>query len=350
MSSPRLLVTGAGGFCGEHAMAYFAQAGYEAVASVRHSGAAAGSMGQLADQPATAAIACDWTDLADAKRAIQAAQPDYVVHLAGLNAADRSWHDPAGYLMANVMGTVHLLEAVRALGKPCRVLIAGSMLRFELPAGDQPPEPAHPYSVSKTMQVLLAQCWPVLYGMDVIIAEPSNLIGPGRSRGLCMLLAKYAAQAEAIAAAAPSGHGVAGQPVSPAREEAAGAADTDRKPPLIQPFRLSSRTEQRDYLDVRDAMAAYDLLLQHGAPGSVYPVASGRFVTLEQLASQFMALAACPLHFDIGNSTSPSPAPTDTSRIRSLGWEPRFTLKQSLQDTLEDARARLIQKGEPERQ
>lgn len=307
-------------------MTYFSQAGYEAVASVRQ------------EYPAhSAAIACDWTDIAAAKRTVQTVEPDYVVHLAGLNAADRSWHDPAGYLLTNVMGTVHLLEAVRGLGRPCRVLVAGSMLRFELPAGDQAPEPTHPYSVSKTMQVLLAQCWPILYGMDVVIAEPSNLIGPGRSQGLCARLARYAAQAEALAQAeaAPNNSAATG--------DASSRGVTTRQ---LEPFRLSSRTEQRDYLDVRDAMAAYDLLLQQGAPGGVYPVASGRFVTLEQLAERFADLACCPLHFDIGQSTSPSPAPADTSRIRSLGWQPGFTLEQSLQDTLQDARARLLQKGD----
>ncbi|WP_219838434.1 hypothetical protein [Paenibacillus sp. R14(2021)] len=42
------------------------------------------------------------------------------------------------------------------------------------------------------MQVLVAQSWAALYGMDVVVAEPSNLIGPGRSGGLCGLLARYA--------------------------------------------------------------------------------------------------------------------------------------------------------------
>jgi nucleoside-diphosphate-sugar epimerase len=220
--------------------------------------------------------------------------------------------------MTNAMGTVHLLEAVRAADRPCRVLVAGSMLRFRPWSDhDAAPVPPHPYSLSKTVQVLVSQCWSSLYHMDVIVAEPSNLIGPGRSQGLCALLARYTAQAEAAEAA--------GEPVAP--------------------FRLSSRDERRDFLDVRDAMSAYELLLRSGVSGSVYPVASGQFVTLEQLALSFTALANCKLTFEIGDSAAPSPDPVDLSDIHALGWHASIPLAQSVQDALDDARAIAAQKG-----
>jgi GDP-4-dehydro-6-deoxy-D-mannose reductase len=311
MSSAKLLITGAGGFCGEHAVTHFRNAGYDVIAAVsRHS--------VHAEPPSSSLIRCDWTDAEDARRAVAESKPDLIVHLAGLNAADRSWRDPAGYLMTNTMGTVHLLEAVRSADRPCRILIAGSMLRFRPPSDGSAPSPPHPYSLSKTMQVLIAQCWPSLYGLDVVVAEPSNLIGPGRSQGLCALLARYTAAAEKAAEA--------GQPV-----------------PV---FRLSSRHERRDYLDVRDAMAAYETLLQGGVSGQLYPVASGRFVTIEQLAQRFEAEARSPLSFDIGDSAAPSPEPVDAGGVRALGWAPRIPLEQSIADTLNDARSKYLSQGD----
>ncbi|GFN31017.1 NAD-dependent epimerase/dehydratase family protein [Paenibacillus xylaniclasticus] len=303
MSSARLLVTGAGGFCGEHAVAHFVKSGCEVIAAV--------SRNAVTEKGSTAVIRCDWTDPEDARRAVAESKPDAVVHLAGLNAADRSWHNPAGYLMTNAMGTVHLLEAVRSADRPCRVLIAGSMLRFQPPPPGSIPNPPHPYSLSKSMQVLIAQSWKSLYGLDVVVAEPSNLIGPGRSRGLCALLARYTAEAEA-------------------------AAEAGLPSPV---FRLSSRHERRDYLDVRDAIAAYDVLLRSGVSGELYPVASGRFVTNEQLAGRFEALARVPLSFEVGDSAAPSPEPVDASAVCALGWQPRIPLEQSIADTLNDARA-----------
>lgn len=314
MNGLRVLVTGAGGFSGEHAVAHFLQAGWEVIAAIS----------RRTDREAAVSdddysvIACDWTDRDDAKLAIAQTRPDAVVHLAGLNAVGGSWLDPAAYLMTNAMGTVHLLEAIRAAARPCRVLVAGSMLRFQLSGNtDKAPAPPHPYSLSKTMQVLVSQSWSSLYEMDVIVAEPSNLIGPGPSTGLCALLARYTAQSEAA--------------------EAAGET--------AAPFRLSSRHERRDFLDVRDAMAAYEVLLRSGASGSVYPVASGQFVTLEQLAGHFTALAHSKLAFEIGDSAALSPEPVDLNGIHALGWQARIPLAQSLGDALDDARAILAQNG-----
>jgi len=316
MNGHRVLVTGAGGFSGEHAISYFGQSGWEVIAAVSRR-TPRGAAGPGLDS-GIEVIACDWTDRDDALRAIARAQPDAVVHLAGLNAVGSSWQDPAAYLMTNGMGTVHLLEAVRAAGRPCRVLVAGSMLRFRLPKDPAAaPSPIHPYSLSKMVQVLVSQCWSSLYDMEVIVAEPSNLIGPGPSQGLCALLARYTAQTEAA--------------------EAAGET--------APPFRLSSRLERRDFLDVRDAMAAYEVLLRSGLSGSVYSVASGSFVTLEQLALHFTSLANCKLMFEIGDSSAPSPEPVDLSGIHALGWRPRIPIEQSLRNALDDARAIVAQRG-----
>ena len=314
MSGRRLLVTGAGGFCGEHACRSFAALGWRVTAAVRRlpeAGAPEWAWLGAADD----VLACDLASRGETEALARRAAPDCVLHLAGANAVGASWSDPASVLQSNVMGTVHLLEGVRRLGTPCRVLVAGSMLRFPLAvaggAGETGPKPQHPYSLSKTMQVLVAQSWASLFGMEIIVAEPSNLIGPGRSGGLCGLLARYAAGAERAAAAG---------------EEAPA------------PFRFSSRGERRDLLDVRDAIAAYDVLLRAGESGRVYAVASGVMRTLEEIAEAFGELALHPPRWEYGDSAAASPAPSDPSAVAALGWAPRYSLRQSLQDALASAR------------
>ncbi|MBM7569274.1 NAD-dependent epimerase/dehydratase family protein [Paenibacillus sacheonensis] len=310
MSRPRLLVTGAGGFCGEHACRHFASLGWQVTAAVRRL-PAAGAAERAWLGGVDAVLACDLSSRNETEALARSAAPDCVLHLAGANAVGVSWSDPAAVLQSNVMGTVHLLEGIRSLGKPCRVLVAGSMLRFPLASAGDAPKPQHPYSLSKTMQVLVAQSWASLFGMDVIVAEPSNLIGPGRSGGLCGLLARYAAAAER-------------------------AAERGTEAPA--PFRFSSRSEQRDLLDVRDAIAAYELLFRAGKSGSVYSAASGVMRTLEEIADTFGALALRPLRWAYGDSAAASPAPADIGALTALGWSPRYTLRQSLQDALEAAR------------
>jgi CDP-glucose 4,6-dehydratase len=52
-------------------------------------------------------------------KAIAGFQPDFVFHLAAQALVRRSYRQPIETFAANVMGTAHVLDAVRALEKPC---------------------------------------------------------------------------------------------------------------------------------------------------------------------------------------------------------------------------------------
>lgn len=238
------------------------------------------------------------------RRLVADTQPDWVLHLAGRNAVGESWREPLGYLQANVMSTFNLLDALRA--RPaCRIVVAGSMLGF--PASERP-EPPHPYSLSKAFQAWGALGWGRLFGQQVIVAKPSNLIGPGPSTGICALLARRAAELE--------------------------------KGLQAPPFSLSSAIEERDYLDVRDAVRAYETLLAAGDPGGVYPVASGTNRSLGAVAAAVQQQLGRPLPLRIGSLDGyRPPAPVDTAPLRALGWQPAIPFEQSLRDALDYFRA-----------
>jgi len=61
---------------------------------------------------------------ADAVRAsILAARPDFVFHLAAQPLVRLSYQEPIATYATNVMGTVHALDAMRALERPCAAVI-----------------------------------------------------------------------------------------------------------------------------------------------------------------------------------------------------------------------------------
>lgn len=302
----RVLVTGAAGFTGPHVCRRLASSGCEVAAVV--SRRSAGGMARAAAETAAAVYACDLTDRDDVQRLCRTVRPDAVVHLAGQNAVDASWQNPDLTLAANLMSTAYLLEGVRPI-PGCRVLVVGSTLRE--PAERLSASP-HPYGFSKTLQVETALAWQRWYGLPVIVAEPSNLVGPGGSRGLCGKIARWAATAERAA-------------------EAAG----------VPPFRLSSLIESRDFLDVRDAAAAYELLLREGDPGTAYAVESGTFRCLREVKEAFDRAARVPLRWEVGSSSFPSPAPRDGSAIRRLGWRPAIPFDRSVADALEEERQKI---------
>lgn len=307
MRGIRLLVTGAGGFCGLHACRYFTRQGYEVVGVLRR-----------ADDPRAAVLrragaeveGCELTDRHEVDRLIARVRPERILHLAGLSAAGPSWREPARYLEANVMAAVYLLEAARReMGGSFRFAAAGSMLRFDWPSGDGAPRPPHPYSLSKTLLTAVVRSWHHLYRTAAIVAEPANLIGPGPSVGLPALIAAHIRALR--------------------RARLAGAPDPS-------PFRLSSLTERRDYVDVRDAVKAYAVLLERGEPGRVYPIASGRQRTLGEVAAAYERVAGFRVEWSIGESDAPSPPPADPSMLMALGWRPEIPFALSVADTLDD--------------
>lgn len=67
-------------------------------------------------------VRADIRDFAQLKRAVQEASPDVVIHMAAQSVVYRGYEDPIETYSSNVMGTVHLFEALRQIGRPCTVV------------------------------------------------------------------------------------------------------------------------------------------------------------------------------------------------------------------------------------
>ncbi len=67
-------------------------------------------------------ICADIRDFPRLKSAIAGCRPDVVIHMAAQSVVRRGYEDPIETYSSNVMGTVHLLEALRQLRRPCAVV------------------------------------------------------------------------------------------------------------------------------------------------------------------------------------------------------------------------------------
>ena len=67
-------------------------------------------------------IRADIRDFPRLKAAIAECRPEVVIHMAAQSVVRRGYEDPIETYSSNVMGTVHLLEALRQLGQPCVVV------------------------------------------------------------------------------------------------------------------------------------------------------------------------------------------------------------------------------------
>lgn len=127
---------------------------------------------------------------ADAVRLrVRDVRPEVVLHLAAQPLVRRSYRDPSETWATNVMGTAHLLEAVRALASPCVVVVVTTDKVYENREWEHPYRETDalgghdPYSASKAASELVAHSWRRSFlaatGVNLATARAGNVIGGG---------------------------------------------------------------------------------------------------------------------------------------------------------------------------
>lgn len=296
----RIMITGANGFTGLHACHYFKKAGYDVIAVSR------GSQSKIFDERIHLEQ-CDLTDKYQVKKLIIKTKPDLLLHLAGQNNVQDSWNEPIASLEANAMSTAYIIDTIRQENLPCKIIIVGSALQLDL---GKISSLQHPYSLSKTIQVLMAQSWESLYGMDIVIAKPSNLIGPGDSTGVCSILAKKVAEMEL--------HG------------------SERV------LTVNNLFVQRDFIDVRDAIRAYEKLFDIGKTGMVYDITSNKPRYLKEITDALQNLSMVDFKIQTLKSNHEKIEVTTPIKLLDAGWFPLISFEKSMEDILIYQRENLL--------
>lgn len=117
-------------------------------------------------------------------------KPDLVLHLAAQAIVRASYNDPVDTAATNIMGSVHVLEAVRRLGRPCAVVMVTSDKCYEnrewpYAYRENDPMGGHDvYSMSKGAAELVVASYrrsffPPNGPVAVASARAGNVIGPG---------------------------------------------------------------------------------------------------------------------------------------------------------------------------
>jgi CDP-glucose 4,6-dehydratase len=132
------------------------------------------------------AIRADIRDPSTLQSALSAFAPDVVLHLAAQALVRRGYTAPAETFATNVMGTLHVLEAVRRAPSVRVALVVTSDKVYAnhesaTPYDEQDPLGGHdPYSASKACAELMASCWRRGYALpSIVTARAGNVIGGG---------------------------------------------------------------------------------------------------------------------------------------------------------------------------
>jgi dTDP-glucose 4,6-dehydratase len=192
----RILVTGGAGFIGGAMVRRLLSASSATVFNLDKMGYASDLTGieRLGDAAAERhqLLRVDLADGAATAEAVQAADPDLVLHLAAESHVDRSIDGPGAFIESNVTGTFNLLQAVRShwealpaerqtgfrLHHISTDEVFGSLDETGRFSETTPYDPRSPYSASKAASDHLVSAWHHTYGLPVVLTNCSNNYGP----------------------------------------------------------------------------------------------------------------------------------------------------------------------------
>ena len=310
LNNMRWLITGARGFVGTHLVDYLME-----IPAVESIWGIDRSPKPVAKRYATA-LRMHSAGLQDVNalcRCISEIQPTHIVHLAAQSSVAASWKAPIDCFLNNTNIFLNLVEAVRLTQCPSTILSVGSSEEYgprtaeEIPLKESLfPSPTNPYAVARVSQELLSRVYADSYGLSIICTRSFNHVGPNQPDHY--VASSFCKQAVEVLLG---------------RREMITAGNLD----IV-----------RDFIDVRDVVRAYVLLLTHGQSGSLYNVCSGQGTQLSQLVEMICKLAAVAGRWEIDPSrVRPTDNPSivgDSSRLVALGFKPRYSLVQSLSDQI----------------
>jgi GDP-4-dehydro-6-deoxy-D-mannose reductase len=321
MGTMRVLITGITGMAGSHLAEYcLGLGGVEVVGTVRWRSPRENITG-IVDK--VRLIDADLRDQAGVRRLLEQVQPDAIFHLAAQSYVPASWSGPADTMMTNVLGQVHLLEAMRDLGMTdVPMQIAGSSEEYGLVHPEETPiketnplRPLSPYAVSKVTQDLLGWQYHQSFGLRTVRTRAFNHEGP--RRGEVFVTSNFAKQIALI--------------------------EAGKQPPVLEVGNLEAR---RDWHDVRDTVVAYWKAAFEGEPGEVYNIGRGEALSIQGMLDILLGMAKVDVEVrPVPERMRPSDVELllcDPTKFHDrTGWAPTIPLDQTLRDTLEYWRERV---------
>ena len=261
----------------------------------------------------------DLTDPHGLRTILERAQPDRIFHVAAQTFVPYSYVNPIATLDTNCQGTIHLLEAYRAVCPKAKFLLVSS---GEVYGSHEEPitelsqlNVRSPYGLGKLAQDRACYMYQQAYGLPILIARSFSQVGPRKWEGLvdsswCKQVARM---------------------------------EKHMQKPVLSVGRLDSI---RTFCDVREMVQAYWMFMDQGTPGELYNICGDEVLSMQKILDLLRSLTT--VSFDVVEDPFLL-RPTDVARLEPqstsfrtrFAWQPKIPYRDSLTQLLEYWRARI---------
>ncbi|MBI5970351.1 MAG: GDP-mannose 4,6-dehydratase [Deltaproteobacteria bacterium] len=313
----RVLITGAAGFAGSHLAERLCAGGHEVIGTHLDD-----NVENVSGLAGLKLVKCDLLDNALLTSVIKDVRPDVIFHLAAQSSPSISYSNPAETLRVNIFSTLNLFEALANNSTDTVVINAGSgdeygeAAEHEMPLSETSElRPANPYALSKVAVDLMAYQYWKSRGVKAVRCRPFNHLGPRQSPNFAAsFFAKQTAEIEA-----------------------------GLNPENV--IKVGNLEGSKDFLDVRDVISAYELLMDKGVYGEVYNVCSGKAIKIRFILETLLAMSSEKIEV-VQDAQRMRGAEAKSvwgsnAKIRNLGWVPVHSVADGLKMVLDYWRGKL---------
>lgn len=301
----KVVVTGGAGFIGSHLAGRLVERGYRTTILDNLSTGKIENIEELIKNDHVEFIRGSITDPPLLNKLFH--DVSYVFHLAAIPSVPRSVENPRASHEVNVNGTLNVLLAARENSVKKVVYASSSSVYGDTPTlpkrEDMTPHPLSPYAVTKLAGEYYCQVFSEVYQLPTVCLRFFNVYGPRQD---------------------PNSQYAAAVPIFIKRVR-------EGNPPVI----FGDGRQTRDFTFVKDTVEANILAVESDARG-LLNIARGESITINELAKVVISIMGKnmkPIHQelrpgDIRHSLA------DISRARTLGYDPKYSLKDGLGETI----------------
>lgn len=242
---------------------------------------------------------------------IEKHKPDTLIHLAGQTSHSKSFDDPMRDVDVNTKSTLYILEKIRKMNLKCRFVLGSTFVVIgkphKLPVDEQTPcNPTTIYGANRLGSEQYCKIYHNVYGLDTVIFRITNSFGPREqyipNKNAINYLIHQASQGNEITI-------------------------------------FNKGKFYRDLIYISDVIDGINSIIKKGQDGNLYWISSGTKTWFYQLGRWLEELTNTKVKYvqtpkytkkvDVGNFV------VDNSKLKSLGWKPKVSVKDGIRKTLE---------------